>query len=274
MITRFRLWFSVFISFLALTLFAGTALAASTVVQSYATDSSLQVGTIVELKASSTNTVKPLPQTNAIKMFGVTVSAADTPVTLSSGSTANQSFVANGGTYSTLVSNQAGAIKTGDYITISSIDGVGMKAGEADSMVLGKAVAAFNGSSDSLGSATLSGGGQQKTVQLGRVAVSIDIMHNPLMQPSNVPSFLHHIAQSVSDKPVSAARVYLCLVMFIISAIIAGSLLYAGVRSSITAVGRNPLSKTSIVRSLVQVILTSLIIFILGLFAVYLLLRF
>jgi hypothetical protein len=45
------------------------------------------------------------------------------------------------------------------------------------------------------------------------------------------------------------------------------------VRSSMIALGRNPLSRKSILRGMFQVIITSIIIFICGLFGVYLLLK-
>jgi multisubunit Na+/H+ antiporter MnhB subunit len=89
----------------------------------------------------------------------------------------------------------------------------------------------------------------------------------------NLPNFLITAGQTVANRPVSESRVYISLVILGISAVIAGSMLYAGIRSSIISIGRNPLSKRSIIRSLIQVTLTSLIVFIIGLFAVYLLLR-
>lgn len=248
---------------------------AEAVVQSYKTTSPLQAGTIVELVGSSPAIAEPLPQAAADKMFGVVINPAESPVSLSSTNDANQAFVATNDNYSVLVSNQNGSIKTGDYVTISSITGVGMKATSADKIVLGKALAAFNGGNDSIGSTTLKeSGGQQKTVQFGRAMVGINIIPNPLIQDTVVPSFLRTIAQGVSSRPVSAVRVYLSLAVLLADAVITGSLLYAGVRSSLIAIGRNPLSKKSIVRGLIQVTLTSLIVFIIGLFAVYLLLRF
>lgn len=57
------------------------------------------------------------------------------------------------------------------------------------------------------------------------------------------------------------------------SVITALVLLYAGVRNAIISIGRNPMSRKSIVKALIQVILTSLLILIIGLFAVYLLLK-
>jgi hypothetical protein len=61
--------------------------------------------------------------------------------------------------------------------------------------------------------------------------------------------------------------------VFLAATVVAGSMLYAGVRSSMISIGRNPLSKQSIVKSMVQVIITSFMVFILGIFGVYLLLK-
>jgi len=49
--------------------------------------------------------------------------------------------------------------------------------------------------------------------------------------------------------------------------------MYSGIRSGMIAVGRNPLSKKSIIRSLIQTVIAGLIIFLAGVFAVYLLLK-
>ena len=54
---------------------------------------------------------------------------------------------------------------------------------------------------------------------------------------------------------------------------IAGSLIYSAVRSSLIAIGRNPLSKKSIIRGLFQVVIIGLMVFLSGIFGVYLLLR-
>ena len=250
---------------------------AQTVVQSYNTDSSLQTRLIVQLEPKDSTKVQAATQSSASKIFGVVVSPTASPVTLSGSGSANQAFVATTGNYQVLVSDQNGSIKSGDYITISALDGIGMKATNNNSIVLGKATSAFNGTGDSIGATSLkNSNGQQVTVQLGDVAVNINTGQNPLVksQQSNLPAFLSSAGQSFSSGPVSTGKVYLGLMILLVSAIIASSLLFAGVRSSITAIGRNPLSKKSVTRSLVQVTITSLMVFIIGLFAVYLLLRF
>jgi hypothetical protein len=275
--TRARqLLIAILLSFVPTLAIVGLA-SAQAVVQSYGTNSALQTGLIVQLTAKNSNTVQALTQANAGSMFGVVVDQNASPVTLSGTTSAEQTFVATTGNYNVLVSSQNGPIKAGDYITISSLDGIGMKATGDDNFVLGRATANFSGSNDSVGTATLKGSaGQSSIVQLGRVAVNISVGRNPLIksQQSDLPSFLRTAGSSVSNKPVSTAKVYLALVILLASAIIAGALMYGGIRSSMTAIGRNPLSRKSIVRGLVQITLTSFIVFIIGLFAVYLLLRY
>jgi hypothetical protein len=88
-----------------------------------------------------------------------------------------------------------------------------------------------------------------------------------------VPEVLTKFAQIVTKQPVSAFRIYLSAGVLLVCLIVAGIILVAGVRTGMTAVGRNPLAKRSIVRSLIQVTLMALIVFVIGLIAVYLLLK-
>jgi uncharacterized BrkB/YihY/UPF0761 family membrane protein len=87
------------------------------------------------------------------------------------------------------------------------------------------------------------------------------------------PGFLQIAGTAIANKPVTPARVYVSLAVLLVVAVVAGSMLYSGVRNAIVSIGRNPLAKRSIIRGMLQVVLTSLIVFIIGLFAVYLLLR-
>jgi len=246
------------------------------VTQGYGTDTVLQKGMLVRLKDKDAAKVVPLTSATAAEMQGVVVAANDASVTLSSDNNSGQVFVATYGHFEALVSNQNGPIKSGDYITISSLDGVGMKADSVQSTVLGKAASNFDGTANVQGSTTVKDqGGHSVNVSFGRIPVDISISHNPLQQDinNNLPGFLKKASQFVANKPVSSSRVYISLVVLLISTVIAGSILYAGIRSGLVAIGRNPLAKTSITRNLVQVIITGLIIFIIGLFAVYLLLK-
>ncbi len=263
-----------FIPIVCVVLLSASVAYAQGVVTSYASTSTLSIGTIVELQDTKRNIVAALSQKNEQKMFGVVVNSIDSPLSLSGTSASNQVYVATSGDYSVLVDNQNGPIKQGDYISISSVDGIGAKAAVTDSTVLGRALSPFEGTSDSIGQTTINtSGGGKDNLAIGRIIVSIAVGANPVQQNVIIPGFLRSIAQTVSAKPVSSLRIYVSLVILLADMIVAGGMLYAGIRSSFIAIGRNPLSQKKITRSLVEVIFTSLIIFIIGLIAVYLLLK-
>jgi hypothetical protein len=248
---------------------------AQAVAQSYTAGSDVQQGMIVALDSKDATRIRPLTSDNIQAMQGVVVPAHDSAVTLTSG-TSNQVYVATTGDYNVLVSTQAGPIKSGDYITISSLGGIGMKAGEDQSIVLGKAKSDFDGSKNVSGTMSLqTSNGTTTTVALGLVEVSIGISHNPLAggEDNSVPGFLRKASQAIADKPVSKVRIYMSLVVLLLTVVIVGSFLYGSGRSSLKAIGRNPLARRSIVRGMFQVTLIGLIIFVIGLFAVYLILK-
>ena len=107
------------------------------------------------------------------------------------------------------------------------------------------------------------------------VPVSIDIKHNPNDKTTkvNVPEFLQRVGEAIAEKEVSPIRIYLSMAIAAVSLIAAIAVLYAGVKSGVISIGRNPMSRKSIFRALIQVILTCILILVIGLFAVYLLLK-
>ena len=248
-------------------------------VTGYAATAPLDNGTIVQMTGKDSNQVKVATQKELQNMFGVSVDRNQLTLTLSSGGLQNETFVAVSGTYNTLVSTQNGSIAIGDYVTLSSIDGVAMKAGTLDDQgtVFGRAQKPFDGKSLTLGSSTLkdSTGKDSKTVQLGSIPVTIDIRRNPndKSTKSDLPEFLQRLGKAIAEKEVSPIRIYLSLIITGMSLVAAIAVIYSGVRNSIVSIGRNPMSKKSIFRALLEIILTSLLILIVGLFAVYLLLK-
>ena len=245
-------------------------------VQGYSSASSLDNGTIVELTGKDLDHVKAATQKNLQNMFGVVVDRNQIPVRISNESRNNETFVAVSGNYNVLVSDQAGPIKSGDYITLSSVNGVAMKAGSDEDMVFGRANRDFDGKGVTMGTTTLKdSNGDTKTVKLGSIPTTIDIRKNPNEKSTkaDLPEMLQRVGQAIAEKEVSPIRIYLSLGITAVSLIAAIAVLYAGVRSGVISIGRNPMSKKSIFRALLEVILTSLLILIVGLFAVYLLLK-
>ncbi len=245
-------------------------------VQGYAAETKLDNGTIVELAGKDSKTVKPATIDKLQSMFGVTVDGSQLSIRLSNGSLKNETYVAVSGTYNVLVSTQGGAISPGDYVTLSSLNGIAMKAGTKESTIFGRANGSFDGKGTVLGTETLKDSeGASNTVKLGMIPVTINITRNPNIKSTKVevPKFLERLGQAIAEKKVSAIRIYLSMAITAISLITAIAVLYAGVRNSVISIGRNPMSKKSIFRALAEIILTALLILIVGLFAVYLLLK-
>lgn len=246
-------------------------------VQGYAAETPLDNGTVVQLSKEDSTKVEIATQENLQHMFGVTVDRGQLLIAASNGSLKNEVYVTVSGTYNILISTQAGPIEVGDYMTMSSINGVLMKAGTEEKTVFGRATQAFDGKGVTLGTTTLKDttGKENKTVTLGSIPVTVDIKHNPNDKTTkvNLPDFLQRIGEAIAEKPVSPIRIYLSMGITFLSIITALAMLYSGVRNGVISIGRNPMSKKSIFKALSQVILTSILILVIGLFAVYLLLK-
>lgn len=262
-------------------LIPGLALAKETqispVTHTYGVDGRVQRGMIVRLSDNDETKVRALEQSKESKMYGVVVAANEAALTLTNDEDIRQVFVATAGRYPVLVSNQNGIIKKGDLVSISAIDGVGMTAKLDQTVVLGRAIDGFSGTSNVISTQSLTRtDGKRVDVSVGRITLDIGVTGNPLQVKSetgSVTGIVQGLATIVSNKPISPIRSYLSLILLILTATIVGSILYSGVRSSITAIGRNPLARKSIVRGLVQVFILSFGVLIIGLFGVYLLLK-
>jgi len=247
---------------------------AQAVTQGYGSDQTMQRGMLVQLKKGDTTKVEVVKQESADQMYGVVVNANDAPVTLSSDG--KKVFVATAGHYDVLVNTQNGEVKAGDYIAVSAIDGIGMKAGDKEPVVVGRALSGFDGKSNAISSTQVKdSGGGTKTVNIGRVEADITVAKNPLLKSEapNLPEVLRKASEAIAGKPVNATRVYIALFVFVIATLVSSSLMYGGVRSAIISIGRNPLGKKAIIKGMIQIIITGMTVFISGIFGVYLLLK-
>jgi hypothetical protein len=243
-------------------------------VRSYGTNANVQLGMLVELDAKDPNKVAPLTTADVNNMFGVAISPSDAPLTVS-GNTGTQVYVATSGQYDVLVSNQNGIIKAGDYISASALDGIGMKADDGEPTVLGRAAADLTSNNILESNVKVRTDSGDQTVAIGIVPVTIAIATNPSAGhgTGNLPGFLQVASSNIASKPVPAPRVYAGLAILLLRTFISGVILYSGVRGSLLSIGRNPLARHSILGGLSETVLAGVAIFILGLFAVYLLLK-
>lgn len=237
---------------------------ADNVVEGFSSTKTIQPGMVVAIDKAASRSVKPAPADNSNLIYGVSVDPSDAPITLVGQN--SQVFVATTGTYQILVSATGGTIKSGDYISMSRIDGIAGKAQVGQPVILGKAQSSFDGKANVISSSN--------GVSIGQIYVSIGIAKNPLANSDpTLPYFLRKVANSVSNKSVPAIRVYTALLIFLVSIVAAIVILWSGVHSSLISLGRNPLSRHAIFSGMYKVVFTGLGVFIIGLAGVYLLLK-
>jgi hypothetical protein len=243
---------------------ASSVAKADNVVEGFTAQETLRPGQIVSLVDPKARTVKATPANAGASIYGVVVDPSDAPITLVGQD--SRVFVAVTGTYQVLVSVGNGQIKTGDYISISSINGIGAKATPGDPIILGRAASGFNGSNNIV---TSSGG-----KNIGRIYVNIAVAKNPISNSDpTLPAFLRKAADGLANKSVPVIRVYTALLIFGVSLLAAVTVLYSGVQSSLISIGRNPLSRKAIFSGMYKTVFTGLGVFIIGMAGVYLLLK-
>jgi hypothetical protein len=245
-------------------------------ISAYGTSEPLKPGLIVQLDPKNPENVILASQSSIDKTFGVVVDQLNQPLSLQPVSNAtNEAYVSSSGNNQLVVSNQNGPIVSGDYITLSSVDGIGMKDNSSSKVVVGLAEGNFSGTSNVIGSQVIGTGNDKQTVHFGVIEASISIANNPelIIQANDVPSFLENFSKTIAGKAVNPWRIYIALLVLFAVCLIVGVMLYGAVKSSISAIGRNPLSKNALSKGFIQIILSAVIIFISGIFGVYLLLR-
>jgi hypothetical protein len=246
---------------------------------SYSAATVLRTGTVVQPDGGKDSTkVKAATQDKIEAAFGVVVTTNNLPISITTtGGSGGQVYISTSGRHDALVTSENGPIKSGDFLAISSLSGTLTKSNEKPKYVFGKALASFDGKNNLVATKTLNDtkGKPIKKIGIGLIPIAIEIQKNPETKStkSKLPQMLQRIGQAIAEKPVSAIRVYISTAIVTFSIVLALTLLYVGVRSAIIAIGRNPLSKKSIFRALLEVVLTSVLVLIIGLFTVYLILR-
>jgi hypothetical protein len=238
---------------------------ADNVVQGYLSKGTVQQGFLVSMVKNSTDTVEATPSGDGSRIFGVVIDPSNAPLTLNR-QTNGQVFVATTGNYPVFVTTERGNIRQGDFLSISSTSGIAALVGGNQTSIIGQALEAFDGKK---GAITKNG-----NYSVGKIVVNIDPRKNPVATNDVfVPGFMRTVGQAVAGKPVSAQRIYLSLVFLIAAVTLATTLLWASVRGGMIAMGRNPLNRGHILNSMFKVVSAAVLVFLVGLFGVYLLLK-
>jgi hypothetical protein len=255
----------------SLALASPNALSAA-IAQGYSTDEPQIPGSLVSLVSGQAGKVQAANSERVDGLLGVVVASND--ATLDINANRGNQQVATSGSTQALVSNIGGSIKTGDHITASPIDGVGMKA-TAAAKVVGVAQADFDGGAGSKLVQVKTKSGQTQSFSVGSIALDLQpAYYSPqISQQTVVPSVIQNVANSLAGREVSVLRVLISSLVMLVSVLAVGVMLFAGVRSSIISIGRNPLAQVDIYRGLLQVLVTSLAIMGIASAGSYLILR-
>jgi hypothetical protein len=250
--------------------FTHTAKADTFLSQSYTSTEALPLNSIVSLQNNTSDKVILAASNNVDNLLGIVVNADNSSLSITNGKD-NEVQVATTGTLEILVSTINGNIAQGDYITASPISGVGMKA-TSNVRVIGIAQGDLNeknGSSETYSDKD----GHAQTVLLGQVPVLVNVS-NYFKQPDKtlIPSVVQTIANALAGRSVSTVPILISAGVFLVTIIVAVSIIFSMVRNSIISVGRNPLSQSAIYRDLIQMSALVLGILAVGFVAIYLIL--
>jgi hypothetical protein len=237
--------------------------------QGFKTDESeLAIGALVSLTSGSQSTVQLSNTDRVNQLIGV---IGDKPLIELSNNDKETQVVISGTTLA-LVSDINGDVKTGDKITASPINGVGMR---TSSSVLAVGTAQADLSSITTTSRSINDKqGKPQTVKVGALPVQVNVTYYAAPQENNsfLPPFLQSVANSVAGKDVSPVRVLVSTLVLAFGFLSIAVLLYSSIRSSIISIGRNPLSEGAVRKSLFEVGATALGILLVMLIAIYLVL--
>lgn len=256
---------------LALFLLGGTA-AAATFSIGYTSTTKFPNGTLVSSDIENNGSVVPSNSNSASSIVGVVVD--DSAAVVSDGMV-DKVDVSSDGTASILVSDINGKPVNGSKVSASPLDGIGMI-----TTVAGKIVGTLQGdlTADSPGAqykTVTDKAGKEKKVLIGLVPIGINVTY---YQPPDtasrlVPEFLRELTNTIGGKEVSPARIWGSLTVVMAGLAIVTVLVYGAVRSSIGAIGRNPLARSAIQWSLSKVIILAAVILAATGTIVYLILR-
>lgn len=213
---------------------------------SYHATTSITNGSIVSLDPQRSDYIQLANTTNGSRLLGVALAGNDSLLAIDA--TTGTVQVATSGTVNTLASTLNGNINVGDQITVSPFSGIGMKA-TPGSYVIGLAQTDLN--SNSAGATTKEVKDKSGTTSQIRVSyIRLSIASGISTATGANLNGLQRLAQSLTGHAESTPRIVLSLVIASVAFVALIVLIYASIYSSIISIGRNPLAKYTVFRTL------------------------
>jgi hypothetical protein len=253
-----RLSSGALVGFLLLMLSSGLVSAASpSISYPYQSSTSLSDGELVSQDASQNGYVTPANLDNSSKLLGIVVSGPNSLIAV--GQTPGRVQVAAGGTTNALMSTINGDIAPGIQLSVSPLNGIGMKA-LAGSRIVGVARSSLSSKTPGAETETIKNkNGQPETVKIGYVEVSIAV--GAYVQDSTSPKLttLQRVVRNITGKTIPTTRIIVSMIIALVTIVALFTVIYTSISSTIISVARNPLAKHAIFHTLTSVMLMVLL---------------
>jgi len=245
---------------------------AASIAQGYtSTDTDLVVGMAASLSPASSSedrVVERASTSNKAKFVGIVTTRDANLVTLTSNGL--PVVVATTGEATAIISDVNGAVHKGDYLAVSPLKGILMKAGDTEVNAIGSALEDLGSTQDQ--QITTDSG--SRTVKVGTARIEISPTSIALASNDQNKSLLHNLGEGLAGRTVSDWQVLTAMIIFLVILIIEGSLVYGAIHSTIIALGRNPLAHDEVYKQLFQVLLAVLGILAFGMATIYAVIQF
>jgi hypothetical protein len=219
--------------------------------RSYMAEGDLKNGSILSLDPNKTGYVQVANVNNGSRLVGVATASSDSLLAVDV--TSGKVQVATSGSTVVLVSTLNGDIKAGDQIAVSPFNGIGMEA-PPGARVIGVATTDFNAGTAGAATQTVTNKqGHSSQIYVGSVRLNINIGINSTGIGNNVNS-LQKLVRTITGSTVPMYRIVISLAIIGVALITMITLIYGSIYGSIISIGRNPLAKYDVFRTLAGVI--------------------
>lgn len=234
-----------------------------------------QAGMLMSL-SSNPGVIEPASDKNVKSLVGVVAPANETNFDQQTG----QTNVKTDGASNALVSTLGGDIRVGDRITASALAGVGAKT-TTSAWIIGIAQGSLDKNTKGvLKSTVVDSQGTKHDVYVGSIPVLVKVTYystasRSLAADTNtlVPSVLQRAADALAGKHVSLRALLLSFLLFVIGVIAAGIVANSAIRGGFSAIARQPLAKSVILREVWRSFGMALAILVIVMVAAMLMLR-
>lgn len=248
--------------------FAVASAASPNISRSYDSSVSIPNGSLVSLVNANSSSVQVTNLANAQRLIGVAENSNQSLLAVDP--VIGKVQVATDGTVNALVSTVNGNISVGQYVAVSPFNGVGMKASNGD-RVIGTADTSFNSNTPGVVKEQVTDSqGQPRQLTVGYLKLTIAI--GTLSTSHFSVQGLQQFVEGITGKPISTLRIIIGVVLALVAIVSIVTLIYASIYGSIVSIGRNPLAKLAVFRSLASVVGMVALVAVFASVAIYLIL--